>query len=210
VRRLPAVLADPLFEEGLMVMGTKPERARKRRIAKMGHAEAMSDAPPDAVWQLVADVTRTGEWSHECRRVRWLGSATAATPGARFRGSNRSGWLRWRRVCEVLIVDPPRKLAWRTLSTPLYPDSTEWRIVIQPAGTGTRIAESYQVVRLPPVWLDRLMAVINPSHIDRAAALEGDLRRLAALAAGGGETPRPDSGQPVSRARGCGRLAGSF
>src|SRR6266702_2461027 len=101
-----------------------------------------------------------------------------APPGAVWRGSNRSGWLRWRRVCEILTADPPREQAWRTVSTPLYPDSTEWRILVQPAGPGTRIAESFQVVRLPPAWLDRLMALVNPSHIDRAAALENDLRRL--------------------------------
>jgi hypothetical protein len=32
------------------------------------------------------------------------------------------------------------------------------------------------------MWLDRFMALVNPSHLDRNAALEGDLRRLAALA----------------------------
>jgi len=159
--------------------------APARGVAKTGHAEALADAPPEAVWRVVADVTRTGEWSHECRHVRWLGPAAAPAPGARFRGSNRSGWLRWRRVCEILTVNPPRELAWRTVSTPLYPDSTEWHILIQPAGPGTRIAESYQVVRLPPAWLDRLMALVNPSHIDRAAALDSDLRRLAALATSG-------------------------
>ena len=167
-----------------MVMGVKPEPARARGVAKAGHAETISAAPPGAVWRIVADVTRTGEWSHECRRVRWLGPAAAPVPGARFRGSNRFGWLRWRRVCEVLAADLPRELAWRTVSTPLYPDSTEWRIGLQPAGTGTRITESYQVVRLPPAWLDRLMALANPSHTDRAGALKNDLRRLAALAVG--------------------------
>jgi hypothetical protein len=187
-------------------MGIKPEPARARRVAKTGHAEAMSAAPPGAVWQVVADVTRTGEWSHECRRVRWLGGAAAPTPGARFRGSSRSGWLRWRRVCEVLTADPPRELAWRTVSTPLYPDSTQWRIALRPAGTGTRITQTFQVVRLPPPWLDRLMALANPSHIDRAAALDGDLRRLAALAAASAEpTPGPAAGRSAAEVRGARR-----
>jgi len=169
-------------------MGIKTGQARARGVAKSGHAEAMSDAPPGAVWQIVADVTRTGQWSHECRRASWLGPAATPAPGARFRGSNRSGWLRWRRVCEILTADPPQELAWRTLSTPLYPDSTQWRIALQPAGTGTRITETYQVVKPPPPWLDRLMARANPSHTDRAAALDGDMRRLAALAAASAET----------------------
>jgi len=181
------MLAGPQ-EEGPIVMGIKTGQARARGVAKSGHAEAMSEAPPGAVWQVVADVTRAGEWSHECRRVSWLGAAAAPAPGARFRGSNRSGWLRWRRVCEILTADPPQELAWRTLSTPLYPDSTQWRITLQPAATGTRITETYQVVKLPPAWLDRLMALANPSHTDRAAALDGDMRRLAALAAASTET----------------------
>src|SRR6266568_5485424 len=143
------------------MMSAKTKQAMARGVAKTGRAEALCDAPPGAVWR-VADVTRTGEWSHECHRVRWLGAATAAAPGARFRGSNRSGWLRWRRVCEILTADPPRELAWRTVSTPLYPDSTEWRILVQPAGPGTRIAESFQVVRLPPAWLDRAHGAGQP------------------------------------------------
>jgi Polyketide cyclase / dehydrase and lipid transport len=170
------------------MMSATTKQARARGVAKTGHAEALADATPGAVWRVVADVTRTGEWSHECHRVRWLGAAAAAAPGARFRGSNRSGWLRWRRVCEILTADPPRELAWRTVSTLLYPDSTEWRIQLQPAGSRTRIAESFQVVRLPAAWLDRLMAWVNPSHIDRAAALENDVRRLAALASRSAET----------------------
>jgi hypothetical protein len=103
-------------------------------------------------------------------------------------------------LCEILTADPPRELAWHTLSTPLYPDSTEWHILIQPAGPGTRIAESYQMVRLPPAWLDRLMALVNPSHIDRATALDSDLRRLAALAATGAaaaQAPPSEAGAEV-------------
>src|SRR5262245_9893520 len=87
----PAMLAGPPREEGAIVMGIKTGQARARGVAKSGHAEAMSEAPPGAVWQIVADVTRTGQWSHECRRARWLGPAAAPAPGARFRGSNRSG-----------------------------------------------------------------------------------------------------------------------
>lgn len=37
-------------------------------------AEASVDiaAPPEAVWTVVADVTRTPEWSPVCHRVEWL------------------------------------------------------------------------------------------------------------------------------------------
>jgi hemerythrin-like domain-containing protein len=47
--------------------------------------------PPEAVWAVLADVTRVGEWSHECRSVRWLDGSHGG-PGARFRGRNRQSF----------------------------------------------------------------------------------------------------------------------
>jgi len=46
-------------------------------------SEIEIDATRDVVYALVSDVTRTGEWSPECVRCRWLGGATAAVAGAR-------------------------------------------------------------------------------------------------------------------------------
>lgn len=157
-------------------------RTARRRVARSGHAEVIVDAPLAAVWALVCDVTRTGEWSHECTDVRWLGTQTTAAPGARFRGRNRSGWVRWSRVCEIVTVSHERELAWRTVSTLLYPDSTNWSIRLEPAGQGTRIIQSFQVVRLPRV-LDVLFARALPAHQDRAAALRADLGRIGTVAA---------------------------
>ena len=151
-------------------------------IARTGRAEVVVDAPIDDVWRVVADVTRTGEWSHECRQVTWLDAADAPAPGVRFRGRNRGGWLRWTRTCEVTEVAPPRRLAWRTVATPVYPDTTEWHITLEPAGHGTRIVESYQVTHLPG-WLDRVLTRIQPAHRDRNDALAQDLQRLGQVAA---------------------------
>lgn len=167
------------------------------RIPLAGRVEVMAEAPPDACWRLLADVTRTGEWSHECHRVEWLDGADTPVPGARFRGWNRSGRLRWSRTCEVVAAVAPRELAWRTVSTPLLPDSTEWRVLLEPAGSGTRIVQSFEVTKLPRL-LEALLARVNPSHRDRSKALSADLRRLADLAArqSAGEdvaaTPPPD------------------
>jgi uncharacterized protein YndB with AHSA1/START domain len=116
----------------------------KRRVARACRVEVVADAPIESVWRVIADVTRTGEWSHECHQVTWLGAATAAVPGARFRGRNKSGWLRWGRSCEVLAVDAPRQLSWRTIPTVLFVDSSDWCISLEPAGTGTRIVQTFQ------------------------------------------------------------------
>jgi uncharacterized protein YndB with AHSA1/START domain len=94
-------------------------------MAQACRVEVTVDARLESVWQVIADVTRTSEWSHECHHVVLLGGAAAVAPGVRFRGRSRSGWLRWGRTCEILAVDAPRQIAWRTIPTALKVDSTE-------------------------------------------------------------------------------------
>jgi len=153
------------------------------RLARTGHAEVHSDAPPEAVWPLVADVTRIGEWSGECVRARWLGGAVEPAVGVRFRGYNRAGLLRrWSRTNELITVDAPHAIAWRTLPSLRYRDSTEWRLRITADGAGSTITQDYQVVHMPAL-LERLLALVMPMHRDRNAGLAADLSRLAAAAA---------------------------
>ncbi len=148
--------------------------AAKRRVARTCRLEVIADAPIESVWRVIADVTRTGEWSHECHHVAWLDGATAAAPGVRFRGRSRSGWLRWSRRCEVLAVDAPQQIAWRTIPTPLFVDSTHWRISLEPAGTGTRIVQTFQVTRCPrwfaSVLGGALLVLLSGGQIGRHAS----------------------------------------
>jgi hypothetical protein len=158
-----------------------PVAASPRTIPRTGRVDTVVAAPVDAVWTVVSDVTRVGEWSHECRRVEWLDGATEAIPGARFRGTNKAGPWTWSRINEIVVADEPRTLAWRTVSTPLFPDSSEWRIELEPVDGGTRITQSFEVLRAPAV-LARLYAVVVPSHRDRRTGLTDDLRRLGEVA----------------------------
>lgn len=151
------------------------------QVQKNSRVEVIVDAPVEDVWRVVADVTRTGEWSHECRTVSWVPGTGTSAPGSRFRGRNRAGWARWTRTCEIVAVDEPRELVWRTVPSALFPDSTEWRIRLEPAGRGTAITQSFRVLRAP--WLlDRLYARMIPSHQDRDARLAEDLARIGAAA----------------------------
>jgi hypothetical protein len=158
----------------------RPSTSAPRAVQKHGHNEVFVAADPEAVWKVVLDLTRVGEWSHECRGCSFLGGATRAEPGARFRGRNRQGAFRWGRVCEVLSTEN-RELAWRTVPTTLYPDSSVWRIRVTGTEGGTRLEQSFDVVRAPKL-LDAVYATMVPAHRDRAAALTDDLRRLGELA----------------------------
>jgi uncharacterized protein YndB with AHSA1/START domain len=139
------------------------------------------DAAPATVYALVADVTRTGEWSHEAVQVDWVDGATEAVPGARFRGRNQQGWSRWTRQCEVLTTDRPHTFSFRTVPGVFARDSSVWSFTIEPEGSGTRLTQRYEVVRVHPL-MDRLLYLVMPAHRDRRAALQQDLERLARLA----------------------------
>ena len=130
----------------------------------------------------MSDPTRVGEWSHECVAAEWIADSTEAAPGARFRGRNRTGLIRWGRVCEVVSAEPTA-LVWRTVPSLLYPDSSEWRITVHATADGTRIEQTFEVLKIPRL-LDAVYATLIPGHRDRTAALTEDLRRLAAVAAG--------------------------
>ncbi len=66
-----------------------PAAKSPRRIPRTGHVDTVVAAPIVAVWNVVTDVTRVGEWSHECRSVEWLDGATDAEPGRAFAARTR-------------------------------------------------------------------------------------------------------------------------
>ena len=150
------------------------------KAAPAGTASAHASAPPEAVWQVLTDVTRVGEWSHECHTATWMNGSTQAAVGARFRGSNRAGSVRWSLPCTIYVCNAPSEFGYRTKGR-LMRSSTEWYFALRPEDTGTRIIQRYRVLSLA-VWADRLGWLIIPTHHDRRAALERDLERLAAIA----------------------------
>lgn len=150
-------------------------------IQRAGSVEVRTTATPQAVWAVLIDVTRLGEWSHESHDGEWLKGAAGPAVGARFRARNRAGHTRWTRTCEVTMSCPDVDFGWRTLPTRCYRDSTAWRVNLVAADHGTRIVQSFEVLQLSPI-VAALYAAVVPGHRDRSYALRADLDRLAALA----------------------------
>jgi len=146
--------------------------------------DAVVDAPPAAVWEVVGDPRRTGDWSHECVDVAFVDGSTVPAVGTRFRGRNRRGRTGWTRTCEIVGYEPGREIRWRTIPTSLYRDSTIWTITVEPEGaSGSRVTQRYEVVQLSAL-MDRLMYLLMPAHRDRHDALEADLHRAGDVARG--------------------------
>ncbi len=146
-----------------------------------GELTADVAATPAQVWAVLSDPTRVGEWSHECRTVTWVEGHSRAEVGARFRGDNQVKSFTWSRICTITELEPERLLVFRT-SGGLPPDSTEWRFRLGPVSGGTRITQSFRILKFPRV-IELVTVLFNPAHRDRTEALRGDLVRLGEVSA---------------------------
>jgi hypothetical protein len=103
-------------------------------------------ASPETVYALVADVTRTPEFSPEVTSCSWLDGASGPAVGARFEAVNRSpAGKTWKNRPVVTVADPGREFAF-TRTEP-FAGSIAWRYRFEPADGSTRVIESYEVER---------------------------------------------------------------
>ena len=151
------------------------------RVRWAGEVAADVAATPAQVWAVLSDPTRIGAWSHECRTAAWVGGQSRAEVGARFRGTNQVGALRWSRTCTITELEPERLLVFCT-SGGLPPDSTRWRYSLEPIEGGTRITQTFTILKFPRL-VELATVLLNPAHRDRSPALRADLVRLGEVSA---------------------------
>jgi Polyketide cyclase / dehydrase and lipid transport len=138
-------------------------------------AAIIIDAVPEQVYDLVADVTRTPEFSPEVVAVRWLDGATEPAVGARFEAVNRSttSGRRWRNRPVVVVADRGREFAFRR--TEPFSGTAVWRYRFAPVDGGTRVVESYEferpVSRIGWFVIEKLL-----KDVDRRGALQRGMR----------------------------------
>jgi polyketide cyclase/dehydrase/lipid transport protein len=139
---------------------------------------------PATAWDLISDVTRTGEWSPENTGGRWLGGATGPVEGARFVGHNRNGVFRWWTTGRVIAAVPGRRFAFDVSAGPVPVARWDW--TLQPAANGTEVTLT---------WTDRRAGLLGTlmrhggivavgARIDRAHVqrnIETSLDRLRGL-----------------------------
>jgi uncharacterized protein YndB with AHSA1/START domain len=118
------------------------------KSSRSGAVQVHIDAPAQRVWAVLSDLERMGEWSPECYRVEWLdGAHSPATPGARFKGWNRFGWMRWSMPCEVRTAVADQELSFSTMAH--GKQLVTWSYRINPSDGGVDLVESFDVHWLP-------------------------------------------------------------
>ena len=119
-------------------------------------------APADDIYAIVADVTRTPEYSPEILKCEWLDGATESAVGARFVATNKvPNRPSWRNKPVVTVVEPGRTFAFAR--TEPFGGTVEWTYEFEPDGGGTTVTESYEVTKnVQPDRLVRHRRAVRP------------------------------------------------
>jgi hypothetical protein len=133
-------------------------------------------APTDVVYDLIADITRMGEWSPECYKWEWLDGANTAAVGTRFRGYSRLGRYRWERTAVVITADRGREFAFITVDDRTGRHETEWQYTMEQSPSGTLLTESFQFLWCS-LW-DRAAEMFVPRGRQVNQGIEETVRRI--------------------------------
>lgn len=96
-------------------------------------------APPDAVYDAIADVTRMGEWSIECHACAWHEGVDGPAVGAVFDGHNRAGDNEWTTQGTIVVADRPRAFVFECSLNGFH--YSTWGYSIEATDSGSRVTE---------------------------------------------------------------------
>ena len=103
------------------------------------------DATPAAVWDLVSDVTRIGEFSPETFEAKWTRGSTGPEVGAYFAGHvkrNGVGPTYWS-PCRVTACEPERRFEFSVGTDKV--SATHWGYHLEPQDGGTLVTEYFRL-----------------------------------------------------------------
>ena len=103
------------------------------------------DAPPQRIYDLVTDVAGMGRLSPECTGGRWLDDAAGPAVGARFKGTNKRGFVRWSTTNTVVAAEPGAVFSFETKES-----GTRWTYRMAADGSATIVTESREAFRERP------------------------------------------------------------
>ena len=140
---------------------------------------------PETLYDMVSDVTRTGEWSPICTAC-WWDEGDSPRVGARFTGRNELPERTWETRSQVVVADRGREFAW------VVGDSfVRWGYTFSSVDGGTQMTESWEF--LPggiAMFESKYGADAQAQIADRTkAALEGIPVTLGAIKAAAGIGP---------------------
>jgi hypothetical protein len=102
---------------------------------------------PTHVYDLVADITAMPNYSPETIEANWIGNTTEATVGAKFKGTNKLGTLKWSTKPTVIAAERGKVFGFKV---PGKAGAT-WTYEFEAVEGGTRVIESMSQERPSPL-----------------------------------------------------------
>ncbi len=138
-------------------------------------------APPERVYDIVTDIAAMGRLSPECTGGRWLGGATGPAVGARFRGTNKRGLVRWWTTNEVVQADPGAAFAFETKQS-----GVRWTYRLKGDGDDTVVTERRERYKprtqVATVFTTLALGGVDDHDDELREGMRQSLERLKALA----------------------------
>jgi hypothetical protein len=138
-------------------------------------------ASAEHLYDLVTDVANMGRLSPECTGGAWLGGATGAAVGARFKGTNKRGMIRWSTKNDVVAAERGKVFSFETEGS-----GCRWTYTFEPDGEATVVTESREMFKQRPAsakffskWLLGGTAEHDQEMVD---GMRATLERLKVLA----------------------------
>ena len=109
------------------------------------HQESVTvEASAETLYDLVSDITRTGEWSPVCTSCWWddeveVGQIEAGRVGSWFTGRNELPHRTWETRSQLVVAERGREFAWVVGG-----NFVRWGFTLTPAGSGTTVTESWE------------------------------------------------------------------
>lgn len=122
-------------------------------LTKYRHTESITiAASPEAVYDLVADITRMGEWSPVCTGGSW-----DADEHRWFTGTNQDGELAWETKCRVDVAERGTEFTFTNCGFSADIDLVRWSYTFAPAGDATTVTERWEVLPAYPGFIEGLL-----------------------------------------------------
>ena len=108
-------------------------------MSNLSHSDSILVArSAECLYDMVADVTRIGEWSPVCKAC-WWDEGSSARAGDWFTGSNTTADRTWETRSEVVVAERGREFAFVVGGS-----YVRWGYTFTVIGEGTRVTESWE------------------------------------------------------------------
>jgi uncharacterized protein YndB with AHSA1/START domain len=144
-------------------------------LSKTLEATIDIDASPQAVWSVVSDLQRMGEWSPQCKKMKVFGGPVGK--GTRTLNINRKGLLVWPTSAKVVTFEPNKALAFRIVE-----NKTTWSYTLTPTATGTTVVEKREAPSgtsaVSSLLVKRILGGIDEFDVELVEGMNSTLRRI--------------------------------